>query len=86
MRFLDFNAAKDLIDVHQIWREVASEITEGRSLSFSDIFDEFVWVTSAGANAVQVGVNLGENDEQPAYLATLQGVSTHDLSVSNFIF
>ena len=83
---LDFNAAKDQIDVHKIWRGVASEFTEGLSLSFSDIFDEFVRLTSAGANAVRVGVNVGEDDEQSTYLATLQGVSTNELSVSNFIF
>ena len=83
---LDFNVAKDLIDVHKIWRGVASEFSEGRFLSFSDIFDQFVSLTSAGVSAVRVGVNLVEDEEQPAYLATLQGVSTSDLSVSNFIF
>ena len=83
---LDFNAVKDLIDVHKIWRGVASEFTEGLSLSLSDIFDQFVRLTSAEANAVRVGVNVGADDEPPTYLATLQGVSTDDLSVSNFIF
>ena len=86
----DFKAAEDLIDLHKIWRGVASEFTQGVSLSLSDIFDQFVNLTSVGARAVKVGVNLGgEGDSSNltvSNLATLKGVSINELSVSNFIF
>lgn len=83
----DFNAAEDLIDLHKIWRGVASKYALGDKASLSDIYDRFISVSSVSDNAVQVGIKSPPAEgETPTYLATLQGVSTNDLSVSNFIF
>ena len=83
----DFNAAEDLLDFHKLWRGVASDIAEEVSMSFSDIFNQFVSLSGATSKAVNVGVKLNsELDDTVTPLATLRGVSVNDLSVSNFIF
>ena len=82
----DFKGTEDLIDLHKIWRGVASEFTQGVSMSFSDIYDQFVTLSSVSDQAVKVGVNTAEFGGESANLATLQGVTINNLSVSNFIF